>query len=139
MNEVESSHRKTPTIPQLPRITPLAEILQDVQSQEFASEYYKCLVDYIELFDSNLDQEHEVGIRLVNFGQTLQFSVQNIGYYNPKLISFYGELEDGSSVQLIQNVNQISFLLLAVKRKHPEKPKRKIGFLTNIQVAAAKE
>lgn len=98
-----------------------------------ASVYYNQLAEYIKQFDETLDQEHEVGIRLVNFGQTVQFSVQRIGYYNPKLISFYGEMPDGSAVQLIQNVNQISFLLLAVKRKNPERPKCPIGFCSDLE------
>lgn len=106
----------------------MAEILEESQQHERASEFHKRLMHYINDFDANLDQEHEVGIRLVNFGQTVQFTVHVIGYYNPKLISFYGELADGSKVQLVQHVNQISFLLLAVKRKHPEQPKQPIGF-----------
>jgi len=79
-------------------------------------------------FNEKLNQSEEVGIRLVSFGQTVTFSVEDIGYWDPNLIRFYGRLEDGSPVQLIQHVTQISFLLMAIKRKDPNKPKQKIGF-----------
>ena len=93
--------------------------------EELASEFHKRLVDHINEFDEQLDQEHEVGMRLVSFGQSIQFAVRDIGYYNPKLICFYGELDNGSKVQLIQHVNQISFLLLLFESK-PLLPKQPI-------------
>lgn len=104
------------------------EVSQEVQTIELASEFFKQLSHYMDEFDKGLNQEHEVGVKLVNFGQTVQFTVHNIGYFNPKLICFYGEMPDGSPIQLIQHVNQISFLLTAVQRKNPEQPKRPIGF-----------
>ncbi|TWI59224.1 DUF6173 family protein [Halalkalibacter nanhaiisediminis] len=96
---------------------------------ELASQYYEKLVNMIREFEKNLDHLQEVGVRLVSFGQTIQFHIENIGYYDPSLIRFYGRLENGSRVELIQHVSQISFLLMAVKRLDPSKPKNKIGFL----------
>ncbi len=115
-----------------------SKINQHVQTQgvnwsENASEFYKRLMSTIKAFDEQLDQMYEVGIRLVSFGQKIQFAVREIGYYNPKLITFSGVLEDCSKVQLIQHVNQISFLLLAVKRKDPDKPKLPIGYSTDAE------
>lgn len=107
---------------------PSTEALSDSQDLEQASDFFKKLSHYMDQFDKSLNQEQEVGMKLVSFGQSIQFTVHNIGYYNPKLICFYGELPDGSPVQLIQHVNQISFLLTAVQRKHPEQVKRPIGF-----------
>ncbi|WP_240528033.1 DUF6173 family protein [Bacillus thuringiensis] len=93
-----------------------------------ASEFYSRLVEMINDFDETLDLEHEVGMRLVSYGQTVQFHIEDLGYYNPSLIRFYGRMENGSRVELIQHVSQISFLLIAVKRLNPEEPKRSIGF-----------
>ncbi|WP_437828980.1 DUF6173 family protein [Niallia taxi] len=93
-----------------------------------ASEFYKRLVEMINEFDDGLDSDHEVGMRLVSFGQTVKFHVQDLGFYNPSLIRFYGATEAGDKVELIQHVSQISFLLMSVKRLNPEEPKRKIGF-----------
>lgn len=89
---------------------------------------YEQLIKEISRFDNELDQTDEVGARLVSYGNTIQFHITDIGYQNPYLIYFYGELEDGSPIQLVQHVNQISFVLIAMKRKNPEEPKRPIGF-----------
>lgn len=95
-----------------------------------ASEFHKRLVEMVNNFDDDLDETEEVGMRLVSFGQTVQFHVEDIGYYNPSLIRFYGKTDDGKNIELIQHVSQISFLLMAVPRLNPDKPKKKIGFST---------
>lgn len=102
--------------------------LAAARTAEMAEGYYERLVEMINDFDEKLDDEHEVGMKLVNFGQTVQFHVINIGYYNPGLIVFIGKTEDGNDIELIQHISQISFLLMAVKRLNPEEPKKKIGF-----------
>jgi hypothetical protein len=93
-----------------------------------ASEYYKRLVTWINEFDKSLDQEHEVGVRLVNFGQAVTFHLSDMGFWDPSLISLKGFTESGEPVELIQHITQISILLMKVKRQHPNKPKRPIGF-----------
>lgn len=115
------------------------QLMQEFQASEQASEFYRILIEYIKEFDEQLDQEHEVGIQLVSFGHSIQFAVRDIGYCNPKLITFVGELEDGSKVQLVQHVNQLSFLLLAVPRKNPEKPKYPLGFCLDKQTDSEAE
>ena len=93
-----------------------------------ASEFCMRLVDMINKFGANLDQDHEVGMNLVSFGQAITFHVTGIGCYNPSLIRFLGRLQNGSQVELIQHVSQISFLLMALKRLNPSEPKTMIGF-----------
>jgi hypothetical protein len=87
---------------------------------------YNRLVEYIKNFENKLDYEHEVGARLVSFGQSITFHISNIGYYGPDIISFYGTDEKGQAVQLIQHTSQLSVLLIAVEKK-TDKPLR-IGF-----------
>jgi hypothetical protein len=94
----------------------------------YASEFHKRLVKWINDFDASLDDKHEVGVRLVSFGQAITFHLQNLGYWNPSLISFSGIMESGGPVELIQHVSQISILLMKMERKNPDKPKRPIGF-----------
>jgi len=98
------------------------------KNYNLASEFYSRLVEWINDFDSSLDQEYEVGVRLVSFGQTVVFHLDDMGYWNPSLISFRGRTDDGQPVELIQHVSQISILLMKLKRPDPSKPKRKIGF-----------
>jgi len=109
-------------------VIPNENELQDSSLSELASDFFKKISHYMNEFDKNLDQAHELGIKLVSFGQSIQFAVHNIGYYNPKLICFYGTMPDGSPVHLVQHVNQISFLLTTLPRKTPEQPKQPIGF-----------
>ncbi|WP_223145704.1 DUF6173 family protein [Bacillus sp. CH30_1T] len=97
-------------------------------NSNLASEFHSRLVEMINEFDDGLDPSQEVGMRLVSFGQTVQFHVEDIGYYNPSLIQFFGRTDSGDKIELIQHVSQISFLLMAVKRLDPEKPKKRIGF-----------
>lgn len=97
-------------------------------NSNLASEFHSRLVEMINDFDDGLDPSQEVGMRLVSFGQTVQFHVEDIGFYNPSLIQFFGRTDSGDKIELIQHISQISFLLMAVKRLDPEKPKKRIGF-----------
>lgn len=93
-----------------------------------ASGFHKQLIKMIAEFENGLDEHHEVGIRLVSFGQNVTLRVEGIGYYNPSLIRFFGSAEGGASMELIQHVSQISFLLMAVKKADPANPPKRIGF-----------
>lgn len=91
-----------------------------------AQQAYENLVEYINEFEKNLDEEHEIGARLVSFGNSVSFHMQNIGYYGPDIITFYGVNSNSEKVQLVQHVSQLNVLLVAMK-KIGEKPIR-IGF-----------
>jgi Family of unknown function (DUF6173) len=98
-----------------------------------ASAFHTRLVKWISDFDAGLDEAHEVGVRLVNFGQTVTFRLSGIGYWNPSLISFRGVTEDGNPVELIQHVTQISVLLMKLPRPDPSVPKHPIGFALDLE------
>lgn len=87
---------------------------------------YQRLVKYINEFEKGLDDDHEIGARLVSFGNGVAFHIIDIGYYGPDIVSFQGMNENGEKVELIQNISQLNILLVAV-RKLEEKPRR-IGF-----------
>ena len=82
---------------------------------------------YITSFEESLDEEHEVGARLVSFGETVTFHIENMGFHGPDIISFLGITSQGQKVQLIQHYSQMSVLLIAMQ-KMTEKPTR-LGFL----------
>lgn len=92
-------------------------------------EVCQAIKNYVETFESELDEEHEIGIRLASFGGVVIFHAEQIGFSKPNVITFYGITEEGDKVQLIQHVSQLSLLLKAVKKRE-EKPNR-IGFLWN--------
>lgn len=90
-------------------------------------EIREALKNYIETFERELDNDHEVGVRLASFGGVVVFHAQQIGFSKPNVITFFGITDEGEKVQLIQHVTQLNFLLKAVK-KRDEKPNR-IGFI----------
>jgi len=92
---------------------------------------YELLCEDIENFQNKLDDQHEVGLQLASFGQSILLNVTRIGYSNPSLIHFYGYY-NGNEAHLIQHINQLSFLLVAVPKSDPDKPARRIGFDTDI-------
>ncbi|WP_236633806.1 DUF6173 family protein [Siccibacter colletis] len=94
----------------------------------FANEFHRRLIVWINDFHRTLDEDHEVGGQLASFGRVVEFHFTGISYWDPSLISFIGKLEDGSPVELVQHVSQINILLLKKKRLNPEEPKRPIGF-----------
>jgi Family of unknown function (DUF6173) len=131
---IQEIPRVTPKFPDLP-IPNLRNPLVENAEANYASEFYNRIVKLINDFDASLDNEHEVGIRLVNFGQTVVFHLEDIGFWNPSLIFFIGKTEDDEPVQLIQHVSQISILLRKLQRKDASKPKHKIGFHAPEQAA----
>lgn len=100
----------------------------DFTNSNHASEFYWRLVEWVNDFHRELENEYEVGGQLVTFGNEITFSFTDLTYWNPSLIGFIGTKPDGSPVKLIQHVSQINVLLVRQKRVHPEEPKRPIGF-----------
>jgi hypothetical protein len=110
-----------------PQIT-ARNFFADLADENMASEFYKRLQAQIKKFDAELDPEHEVGVKLVTFGQAVTFHVSRLGYHNPSLIFFYGLTEGGDEIQLIQHVSQINFVLVKLPKLNPDEPKRPFGF-----------
>jgi hypothetical protein len=66
----------------------IAEIKRATNKQQFDRDnpviaVFKGLHEYVTGFESNLDDDHEVGARLITFAQSIQIHVQNIGYKAP--------------------------------------------------------
>lgn len=91
---------------------------------QMAIGYYKRLREFVENFQRPLDHEHEAWMHVG--GVTVR--PDHIGFSNPSLIVFKGELESGEPFLLVEHVSQLSVLVYAVKREHPEQPKKPIGF-----------
>lgn len=115
----------------LPKITPIIPNIPEIKTPKFedhnlADAFYDRLTSYIIDFEKELKPEEEVGARLVSFGETIIIHIDNLGYWNPSLICFYGRDNNDREVQLIQHVSQISVLLMKVPRTNPER--ERIGF-----------
>lgn len=110
-----------PDIPEINVDTPIQHM--------WADEQFEILKRYIQDFEQSLDAEHEVGIMMTNFGQSVLMYVQQITYEDPVLMVFMGYV-NGREATLIQHINQLNFMLTSVE-KEPDRPKRQIGFVTN--------
>lgn len=105
-------------------ITSKIELSRNYQNADYQ---YEILLSEIKAFEENLDDEHEVAIKLASFGESITINVEHIGYYNPSIIVFDGTI-NGNKATLMQHINQLNFLLLAVRKADPELPPRRIGF-----------
>lgn len=92
----------------------------------YSDTQFEILAKYIRDFESTLDDDHEVGLLLTNFGQTITMQVTEISYEQSVLMIFKGYV-NGRMSTLIQHVSQLNFLLTSIE-KEPERPKRTIGF-----------
>lgn len=109
----------------MPKFT-MPEIPDMPTQHMWADSQFEILKKYISEFESTLDEEHEVGVLLTNFGQSVLMNVTHIGYEKSVLMIFKGYV-NGKEATLIQHINQLNFLLTTVE-KEPDRPKRKIGF-----------
>jgi hypothetical protein len=82
----------------IPNIEPIIPKISEIKLLDHISNPYrwthKRLVEYIKDFDEN----HEIGARLVSFGQIFTFHIEDIGYCGPDIISFYEVNENLESV-----------------------------------------
>lgn len=92
----------------------------------YSDTQFEILKKHIEEYQSTLDNEHEVGLLLTNFGQSTLMQVCEIGYEESVLIIFKGYV-NGKYSTLVQHISQLNFLITSVE-KEPDRPKRKIGF-----------
>ncbi len=108
-------------------IKPPQFVVPDMPSHHmWSDEQYEILKKYITDFEDGLDDEHEVGLMLTNFGQSVTMQVTDITYEYSVLMIFKGFV-NGNEATLIQHINQLNFLLTSIK-KEPDRPKRRIGF-----------
>lgn len=127
--EITMPNFDLPSIPpigfQMPRV-PKIDI--DIPAQHmWADEQYKILKKYIQEFERSLDAEHEVGIMMTNFGQSIVMQVTSVSCEEPVLMIFKGFVS-GRDATLIQHINQLNFMLTSIA-KEPDRPKRQIGFV----------
>ena len=91
-----------------------------IKDYKMADTQYKVIMERIKEFEDDLDDEHEVAIKLASFGQSILLSVTDIGFSNPFTLVFYGFV-DGQPATLIQHMSMLNFLLIAVKKEDPKK------------------
>lgn len=98
-----------------------------VEQKSPAEWAYERLILYIQNFEEQLDNEHEVAMGFTG-GDAGVVRIEGIGYFDPDIVTFYGSDPTGTKTQLIQHVTQLNVMLRALpKQVATEEPKR-IGF-----------
>jgi hypothetical protein len=93
------------------------------------------LIRLIDDFEKGLSDQEEIGGRLTSAPGEGSFHIDDIGFWGPDLIMFYGKNRDGRPVRLIQHYQQLSVLLTSMP-KEKEKPARRIGFAIQRRIEA---
>lgn len=100
-----------------------------LEDPHLAKWMYKRIVESIKEFEKSIPETMQAGGRFVSSPTGASFSIDDVDYWNPDMIRFYGTLPDGAKVQLLQHTSQLNLLLVAVPRRDDlSKPRRKIGF-----------
>lgn len=88
---------------------------------------YERLILYIQNFEQQLDNAHEVAMGFADTG-TAVIRIEGIGYFDPDIVTFYGVDQLGAKTQLVQHVTQLSVMLRALPKPSPVEEPRRIGF-----------
>jgi len=134
MTEAADS-RSTAVARQAERLAP--RLGETVPPERAAEATFYRIVSYIREFEANMDAAHEVGARMVSFGDAVQFHIVDMGYWNPDIITFDGIDEGGRRMKLIQNVSQLNVLLIAMPKRAGHDEPRRIGFVLEKRAGAA--
>ena len=110
--------------------TSVAESLKsfDLRNYSLADWKYEKIKEQIEEFQLDLSEDVDVCVALASFGTNIIMQVEDIGYQNPDMLYFYGNI-NGNKAQLIQHVSQLNFALMTAKKEEPDRPPRRIGFI----------
>lgn len=106
------------------RFLETVSIAAENKAEIIASKNHTAITD----FQSQLPNNDDVALSIVQFGSNITLLVYSIGYIDNNLIVFYGTDNQNTPMELIQHINQLSFLITTIPKTSPEIPKRKIGF-----------
>lgn len=119
----EPQAKPTPEIVQLPE----SVRKESVEAKSPAHWAYERLVLYIQNFEQQLDDTHEVAMGFTG-GDAGVLRIEGIGYFSPDIITFYGSDDSGARRQLIQHVGQLNVMLVAMPKAPEVEAPRRIGF-----------
>lgn len=99
-----------------------------IEDPYLAKWMYERIVQQINSFERTLSDNMQAGGRFISSNK-FTFSIDEVSFWNPDMIIFYGTGNKGEALQLLQHTSQLNLLLVAVPRTDDlSKPRRKIGF-----------
>jgi hypothetical protein len=99
---------------------------------------YERLILYIRNFEETLDEAHEVAMGFAG-SDAGTIRIEGMGYFDPDIVTFYGQDQMGMRTQLIQHVSQLSVMLRALPKQIEEAPPTRIGFQLAQDLGAGRE
>ncbi|MDX8352807.1 DUF6173 family protein [Cognatiyoonia sp. IB215182] len=111
-----------------PDTSKLPQALSEPVAQKSPAQWaYERIIMYIQNFEKQLDNDHEVGMGLAG-GEAGVIRIEGLGYFDPDIVTYYGINGAGAKTQLIQHVSQMNVTLVA-SPKHIDQPEaNRIGF-----------
>ena len=106
---------------------PASVTRKPVKQKSPAEWAHERLILYIQNFEKQLDNEHEIAMGFVG-SETGVMRIEGLGFFDPDIVTFYGTDASGGRMQLIQHVSQLNVALRALPIPKPEEPPRRIGF-----------
>lgn len=131
-HEADALPRKVDVHCDSPKGAPQADLPEAVTAKPVAEKSpaewaYERLILYIQNFEAQLDDEHEVAMGFVG-GDAGILRIEGLGYFDPDIVTFYGSDPTGARTQLVQHVTQLSVLLRALPKQVQQETPRRIGF-----------
>ncbi|PIE12309.1 MAG: hypothetical protein CSA70_10360 [Rhodobacterales bacterium] len=104
------------------------EVVQKPVEQKSPAEWaYERLILYIQNFENQLDNEHEVAMGFAG-GDAGVLRIEGMGFFDPDIVTFYGTDPSGAKTQLVQHVSQLSVILRALPKETEAAAAKRIGF-----------
>ena len=105
-----------------------AVLMDGVRMRDNPAEWaFVRLSKMVEDFEARLDKDEEIAARLVGLPGDGTLQIDDIGFWGPDLILFFGKNGDGKPVRLVQHYT-LTNVLLSANKKPEERPARRIGF-----------
>lgn len=104
-----------------------SKLTQEAETKSPARWAYERLILYIQNFEKQLDNEHEVAMGFAGDSSGV-IRIEGMGYFDPDIITFYGSDPAGAKTQLVQHVSQLSVMLRALPKQVEAKEPTRIGF-----------
>lgn len=105
------------------------QLQNDIMRCNTAEQIARRLCDSFIEFQASLPDEYDFALQYVSMGSMGTLLVDRISYIDYSLVVFEGMDTQGTPMRLVQNINQLNFLMMAVKKPEPEAPRRQIGFV----------
>ena len=98
--------------------------IEDKSPAEWA---YERIILYIKNFEEQLDGDHEVAMGFTG-GDAGVLKIEGLGFFDPDIVTFYGNDAGGAKTQLVQHVSQLNVMLRALPKEIEAEEPNRIGF-----------